>query len=104
MASNDQRLRDELHRLRGEGVTLPRHTGRAMRDYGEMVHTQHGLLAAAGHDLDKLSASTGRKISASNYDDPEVQTMIKENDAKIKVMDQKRLLGKRMDRLSRMER
>lgn len=99
MASVD----DELARLRRAGLTLPRHSGRAARSYAEAVDTNNQLLTAAGHDLDQIGRGLGRTITAENYNSDDVQQMLRENASKIRAMDEKRTLSRRMDRVARME-
>src|SRR5208282_4468284 len=99
----DQRLQEELDNLR-QHLTLSRHPVRAVQDYGEMVQTNNELLSAAGHDLSRMGSTLGRRITSANYQDPQVQQMLQENGAKMRAMDEKRMLGRRMNRLSSMER
>lgn len=99
MADYDQqRLDAELARLRQNGLVLPRHSGRAAQSYGEAVTQTRALQKAAGVSLDNLSYSVGKAITSDNIGSPEVQRMLKENQAKIQAMGDKRVLAKRMQR------
>jgi hypothetical protein len=101
MADYDQqRLDAELARLRHNGLVLPRHSGRAAQSYGEAVTQTRALHKAAGVSLDNLSYSVGKAVTADNLHSPEVQRMLKENQAKIQAMDSKRTLSRRMQRTS----
>jgi len=75
-------------------MTLPRHSGRAAQSYGEAVHTNHALLQAAGHDLDRLGVRLGRSITQDNYDSS-VKNMLGENQAKMQAMQSKRSMSYR---------
>ena len=92
------RLNSELQRLRKNGLVLPRHSGRAAQSYGEAVTQTRAIQKAAGVDLDNLSYSVGKTITSENLQSPEVQSMLKENQAKTNAMGQKRALSYRMQR------
>jgi hypothetical protein len=99
MADYDQqRLDAELARLRRNGLVLPRHSGRAAQSYGEAVTQTRAIQKAAGVGLDNLSYSVGKTITGDSLHSPEVQRMLKENQAKIQAMDSKRTLSRRMQR------
>ncbi len=97
MAEYDQqRLNEELARLRRNGLVMPRHSGRAAQSYGEAVVQTRAIQKAAGVGLENLSYSMGRPIvGGEDLESPEVQRMLKENQAKINAMDQKRTLSHR---------
>lgn len=99
MADYDQqRLDAELARLRRNGLVMPRHSGRAAQSYGEAVTQTRSIQKAAGVSLDNLSYRVGKTITSDNIQSPEVQRMLKENQAKIQAMDSKRTLSRRMQR------
>lgn len=99
MADYDQqRLDAELARLRRNGLVLPRHSGRAAQSYGEAVTQTRALQKAAGVSLDNLSYSVGKTITSDNMGSPEVQRMLKENQATMQAMSEKRVLSQRMRR------
>lgn len=97
MADYDsQRLNAELDRLRKNGLVMPRHAGRAAKSYGEAVTQTRAIQKAAGVGLDNLSYSVGRTIQrGEDLESPEVQRMLKENQAKMHAMGQKRNLSYR---------
>src|SRR5208282_4545161 len=97
MADYDtQRLNSELERLRSNGLVLPRHSGRAAKSYGEAVTQTRSIQKAAGVGLENLSYSVGRTITGGeDLESPEVQRMLKENQAKMHAMGQKRNLSYR---------
>lgn len=97
MADYDQqRLNEELTRLRRNGLVMPRHSGRAAQSYGEAVTQTRAIQKAAGVGLDNLAVSVGRPIvGGEDLQSPEVQRMLKENQAKMSAMDQKRNLSHR---------
>lgn len=97
MADYDQqRLNQELERLRRNGLVMPRHSGRAARSYGEAVMQTRQIQKAAGVGLENLSYSVGRPIvGGEDLESPEVQRMLKENAAKMHAMGQKRNLSHR---------
>lgn len=98
--SNASRLTQDLAKLRSNGLVMPRHPGRALHSYGDAVKASHDMHTAAGTDLSNMSAKLGRRITSDNYDSPEVQNIIKENDALTRVMGNKRQTSKRMARQS----
>lgn len=93
-------LSAELARLRGNGLILPRHQGRAAEMYGEAIQNARAMSRTAGRDLDRASMRLGRPITNANYDSPEVQRIIGENNAMTRVMGDKRALSARMSRTS----
>jgi hypothetical protein len=93
MAENS--LNSELNNLRQRGLVLPRHPERAMASYGESIKTSQQLNQAAGADLDKASMRLGRPITSANYDSPEVQKIMSENNALTRAMGNKRLTSRR---------
>src|SRR5271166_1178932 len=97
MADYDtQRLNSELERLRRNGLVMPRHSGRAAKSYGEAVTQTRAIQKAAGVGLENLSYSVGRTITGGeDLESPEVQRMLKENQAKMHAMGQKRNLSYR---------
>ena len=95
---DQQRLDAELSRLRRNGLVMPRHSGRAAQSYGEAVTQTRSIQKAAGVSLDNLSYSVGKTITSDNLQSPEVQRMLKENQAKMQAMDSKRVLSRRMQR------
>lgn len=99
MADYDQqRLDAELSRLRRNGLVLPRNSGRAAQSYGEAVTQTRSIQKAAGVSLDNLSYRVGKTITSDNIQSPEVQRMLKENQAKVNAMGEKRTLSRRMQR------
>lgn len=98
MASDTTRLNAELSRLRSQGLTGPKHPFRAIQSYADGVSVTRELHAAAGNDLRGLEVKLGRKISSDNYDSPEVQRIMQENNALTKAMGSKRALSSRMQR------
>lgn len=91
-------LNAELAALRAKGMTLPKHPGRAMQSYGEGYNVYDQLQKSASRDLDRSSMRLGRPITADNYDSPEVQRIIQENNALAKAMGNKRATSARMQR------
>lgn len=85
------KLDKELDALRNKGVVLPRHPGRAAQFMRDGYETVGSLQNAASRDLNNLSVRLGRKITADNYDSPEVQKILRENDAITRAMGNKRL-------------
>lgn len=83
-------------------MVLPRNPQRAMATYGGAVHAAHDLSAAAGRDIDRASARLGRTVTASNYDSPEVQAIMRENAALTTAMGHKRGISSRMSRTASM--
>jgi hypothetical protein len=102
MASDNVRIDEEVRKLRENGFVAPRHTMRAAKSYADAYQTSRDLNIAAGRDLDGLSASLGRTITSDAYDSPEVQKMLSENEAKAKVMGDKRSLTRRMTRTANL--
>jgi hypothetical protein len=99
MADLDQQKLDaELARLRQNGLVMPRHSGRAAQSYGEAVTQTRSIQKAAGVSLDNLSYRVGKTVTSDNIQSPEVQRMLKENQAKMQAMDSKRTLSRRMQR------
>jgi hypothetical protein len=93
-------LNAELSRLREAGLTLPRHSARAASSAGDMFRTNRELLDRAGGDLERASMRLGRTVTADNYDSPEVQRILQENNALSRAMGDKRALSARMQRTS----
>lgn len=91
--SDTAHLDAELTRLRQNGLVLPKHPNRALASYGESVLTNRHLGMAAEDDLSKLSMRVGRTITDADYHSPEVQRVLKENEAMSRAMGQKRGLG-----------
>lgn len=89
-------LNHELNNLRQRGLVLPRHPERAMVSYGESVKTSQQLNKAAGADLDRASMRLGRPITSANYDSPEVQKIMSENNALTRAMGDKRSNSRRI--------
>ncbi len=99
MPDYDQgRLNAELDRLRKNGLVMPRNSARAFQSYGEAVTTTRQIQKAAGVGLDNLSMTVGKTITADNLNSSEVQRMLKENQAKVNAMGQKRTLSHRMQK------
>lgn len=98
--SDTSRLDAELDKLRAQGMVLPRNPNRAMETYGGAVHAAHDLSASAGRDLDRVSARLGRRVTPENYSSPEVQAIMKENDALTRAMGNKRGVSSRAGRTS----
>lgn len=105
----DTSLNAELARLRGQGVTLPRHPGRAAEYLREGFTADREIRSAASRDLDGLSLKLGRPVTADNYDSPEVQKILGHNAAMRNAMGASRGLSargnmQRESRVSRLER
>jgi intein/homing endonuclease len=98
------KLNAELSRLRKNGLVLPRHSGRAAQSYGEIVTQTRDIQKAAGVDLDNLAYSVGKTITSGNLHSPEVQSMVKENEAKMQAMGQKRDMSYRAQHAGGMRR
>jgi hypothetical protein len=99
MAQNDLNgLNAELTRLRQQGLVLPRHSGRAAQAYQEAYTNAKALSRTAGSDLRNLGVKLGRPVTADNYDNPEVQRIMRENDALSQAMGNKRATSRRMTR------
>jgi hypothetical protein len=95
MNPDTQRLDQELHKLRNNGLVLPTHPFRAAQAYKAMADTDGEMRATASRDINGLSASLGRKITAANYDSPEVQRIMGHNTAMTNAMGAGRGLGNR---------
>jgi hypothetical protein len=91
-------LNAELARLRDRGLVLPRNPGRAIQAYQGGYDTYRNLQRSASADLDRASMKLGRTINADNYDSPEVQRIIQENNALSRAMGDKRATSHRMQR------
>jgi hypothetical protein len=86
-------LNAELQKLRDQGMVLPKHSGRAVQDYGEAVLLNRDLHQAAGDDLRRMGAKLGKPITADNLMSPEVQKIMQENQAMSRAMGEKRAWG-----------
>lgn len=86
----------ELQRLRDSGLILPKNPQRALQSYGETVGVAHGMHNVASTDLSRASARIGRTITSNDYDSPEVQKILSENNALTKAMGSKRATSSRM--------
>src|SRR6266536_3468656 len=93
-------LNSELQRLRNRGLVLPRQSQRAAQSVVEGYDAYKNLQALATRDLDRASLRLGRTISTDNYDSPEVQKILRENQALTRAMGEKRTLSHRLQRTS----
>src|ERR1035437_9791287 len=84
------KLNAELARLRKAGLTGPKHPLRAAQSYADAVGVTRELHSTAGRDLEGLSLRLGKPVTADNYDSPEVQSIMRENDALSRDMASKR--------------
>lgn len=91
-------LNAELESLRSKGLVLPRHTGRAAQAAREGYDAYRQLQAIGSADLDRAQMRLGRTINSDNYDSPEVQRILQENQAMARAMGNKRSLSSRMHR------
>lgn len=87
-----------LDALRNRGLVLPKHQGRAVEAARSGYDAYRNLQAIGSHDLDRASTRLGRTINSDNYDSPEVQRIIKENQALSRAMGDKRATSSRMQR------
>lgn len=88
-------LNTALNELRGKGLVLPRHSGRAAEAALGGYSAYQQLQRHADVDLARASTRLGRPISSDNYDSPEVQRIIRENDAMTRAMGNKRIASQR---------
>lgn len=95
MPSDLSSLNSELDRLRGSGLVLPRHSGRAAQAYAEAYDNARALGRAADNDLRQASVRLGRPISGANYDSPEVQDILRHNASMTRAMGESRSISKR---------
>lgn len=91
-------VHSELQRLRGLGVTLPKHPSAAIKSFYEGQQVNREIQTATTRDLAGLSAKLGRTVTSGNYADPEVQKIMQHNNAMTKAMGQSRALSSRMQR------
>ena len=99
MANNDLTgLNAELTRLRESGLTLPKHPGRALHGYKEAYDNAKAIGRTASSDLRNIGVKLGRPVSADNYDSPEVQRIIHENNALSTAMGNKRATSRRFQK------
>lgn len=102
----DTSLNAELARLRSQGLTLPRHPGRAVETLRDTYSADREIRSAAASDLTGLSLKLGKPITSENYDSPEVQKIVSHNNAMRNAMGDSRGLSRRsnMQRESSMQR
>lgn len=79
-------LNAELEGLRRKGLVLPRHSGRAAQSAREGYDAYRQLQELGSQDLERASMKLGRTISTDNYDSPEVQNILRENQALSRAM------------------
>jgi hypothetical protein len=104
----DTSLNAELARLRAQGVTLPRHPGRAATHLRDGYQANLEVTSAVSRNLGNASLKLGRTLTADDWTDPEVQKILRHNDAMRNAMGSSRGLSARgmarESRVSRMER
>lgn len=100
MMSDDARIRAEVERLKANNLTGPKHPQRAAESYADAYKTNRELHQKSGRDLDRAGTRLGRTITADNYDHPQVQQILSENESISKAMGDKRGMTRRMNRQS----
>src|SRR3954471_4320548 len=91
----DTSLNAELARLRAQGVTLPRHPGRAADHLRDGYKANLEVTSAVSRNIGNASLKLGRTLTADDWTDPEVQKILRHNDAMRNAMGSSRGLGAR---------
>jgi hypothetical protein len=97
----DKSLNATLASLRERGMVLPRHPARAAQAARGSYDAYDQLSKLASTDLARSSMRLGRPITSDNYDSPEVQEILRHNDAMTRAMGQSRALSARRSRMER---
>lgn len=72
---------DLRKRAARSGLVLPNHPGQATEFLRDMIGIEREFASAGSKDLNRASARLGRTITGNNYDNPEVQKVLRENAA-----------------------
>ena len=91
----DTSLNAELARLRRQGVTLPRHPGRAVQHLRDGYQANLEVSSAVRANLDNASVRLGRPLNADDFNSPEIRQILSHNQAMSRAMGASRGLSKR---------